>query len=66
MPNGASEIENGYGRKRLQHDADHLSSLPKKRCDRVLSYSPRKSPRESRQELGNPCNMTCRKKCREH
>ena len=38
-------------------------SNEKKRHERGLSYSPRKSPRNSRKELGNPCPMTRRKKC---
>ena len=62
-PNGATEVDNGPGRKRLQHDADHLSYQQKKRRDHGLSYSPRKGPKKSRKELRNPCPMTCRKKC---
>ena len=63
IPNGATEVDNGRGRKRLRHDADHLSSQRKKRRDRGLSYSPRKGPKKSRKEPRNPCPMTCRKKC---
>ena len=63
IPNGATEIGNGRVRKRLQHDADHLSSQRKKRCGRGLSYSPRKGPEKSRKELRNPYPMACRKKC---
>ena len=38
IPNGATEVENGRVRKRLRHDADHLSSQRKERCDRGLSW----------------------------
>ena len=30
IPNGATEVDNGRGRKRLRHDTDHLSSQRKK------------------------------------
>ena len=63
IPNGATEVDNGRGRKRLQHDADHLSSQRKKRRDCGLSYSPRKGSEKLRKELRNPCPMACRKKC---
>ena len=63
IPNGATEVDNGRGRKRLRHDADHLFSQQKKRRDCGLSYSPRKGSNKSRKELRNPCPMMFRKKC---
>ena len=63
IPNGVTEVDNGRERKRLQHDADHLSSQRGKRCGRSFSYSLRKGPRKSGKKLRNLCPMTCRKKC---
>ena len=31
IPNGATEVDSSRGRKRLRHDADHLSSQQKKK-----------------------------------
>ena len=51
IPNGATEVDSSRGRKRLRHDADHLSSQQKKKRDRGLSYRPRKGPKKLRKEL---------------
>ena len=49
IPNGATEVDNGHGRKRLRHDADHLSSQRKKRRERGLSYTAPEKVQKSRE-----------------
>lgn len=51
IPNGATEVENGNG-KRLWDDANHLSPNEKKKRDCGLSYSPRKVQESWEESLG--------------
>ena len=42
IPDGATEVDNGRGKKRQHHDADHLSSQRKKDVIVILVTTPGK------------------------
>ena len=49
IPNKATEVDNGRGRKRLRHDADHLSSQRKKKDVTVVLVTAPEKVQESRE-----------------
>lgn len=52
IPNGATEVENGNGKKRLWDDADHLSPNEKKNVIAVLVTAPEKVQESWEDSLG--------------